>query len=362
MVLHAAAIAKLRRAFTLIELLVVIAIIALLVAILLPSLAEARRAARQAINVSNQKNLSTATFNYGGDFKDKVASFTWQGGRTYAVTSGPNGATTPVTPGSDLLAAANQAIDIIRRRAQPDNTGISTSLNDWIPHPTYSHLIVMDFLSARMPEPMLLSPEDKFRANMADTVRTTANPTAYCMGLPGTNGGIRETWPYSSSYQWVPASYTPDRFGFDGGSLQQGESQIYYAYNAGTAGRYKLGKRNLAEVRFTGQKVLLMEDVGRHVGKKEMPFLHPNAMITVAAFDGQVRTLRMSETNPGAYTLANGRNGAAPLYVNYDPRTAWGYPLWPDGSAIPGDLFGRMRWTSQGLAGVDFGGAEIRIP
>ncbi len=361
MVLHAAAIPKLRRAFTLIELLVVIAIIALLVAILLPSLAEARRAARQAINVSNQKNLSTSTFNYGGDFKDKVASFSWQGGRTYRLTSGPNGATTPVTPGSDLLAAANQALDIIRRRAAPDNTGINTSLNDWIPHPTYSHLIVMDFLSARMPEPMLLSPEDRFRSNMAETLRTSANPTAYCMSLPGTNGDIRETWPYSSSYQWVPASYTPDRETPDNGSLRQQDNQIYYLYNAGTGQRYKLGRRNLADVRFPAQKVLLMEDVARHVGKKEMPFLHPNAQITIAGFDGQVRTIRMSETNPGGYTAFNGRLRSQALF-SYEPRTLWGYPLWPDGSTAPVDMPGRCRWTVSGLGGVDFGGSEVFVP
>ncbi|MBL8757387.1 MAG: type II secretion system protein [Phycisphaerae bacterium] len=348
------------RAFTLIELLVVIAIIALLVSILLPSLGEARRSARQAINISNQKNLVTATYNYGGDFKDKIASFTWQGGRTYRLTSGPNGATTPVTPGSDLLAAANQALDIIRRRAAPENTGIATNLGNWIPHPTYSHLVVMDFLSARMPEPMLVSPEDKFRQNMAETLRTSQNPTAYCMGLPGTNDGIRETWPYSSSYQWVPASYTPDREAPDGGSLRQQDNQIYYIYNAGTSNRYKLGRRLLTDVRFPAQKVLLMEDVGRHVGKREMPFLHPNALITVGMFDGQVRVIRMSDTNEGGYTAFNGRR-ASVAAMTYSPQTAWGYPLWPDGAQIPQDLYGRCRWTMSGLSGLDVGGSEVYV-
>ena len=55
------------RRFTLIELLVVIAIIGILVSLLFPSLSGARDKARIAVEVSNRKQLMTATTMYAGD-------------------------------------------------------------------------------------------------------------------------------------------------------------------------------------------------------------------------------------------------------------------------------------------------------
>ena len=62
-----------RRAFTLIELLVVISIIALLVGILLPALGAARRTARSAICLTNQRQIMTAQHSYAADNKDVFA-------------------------------------------------------------------------------------------------------------------------------------------------------------------------------------------------------------------------------------------------------------------------------------------------
>lgn len=58
-----------RAAFTLIELLVVIAVISLLIGILLPALGRARNAGRQAISLSNVRQITTAAMVYREDFK-----------------------------------------------------------------------------------------------------------------------------------------------------------------------------------------------------------------------------------------------------------------------------------------------------
>jgi prepilin-type N-terminal cleavage/methylation domain-containing protein len=351
-----------RSAFTLVELLVVIAIIALLVAILLPALRGARKSARQAQNLSNLKTLITSVNSYGADFKDRIASFTWKRGVFYNVTTGidANGGYTTqrINFGDELLASAGQAIDIIRRRAQPECATMPNQSN-WIPHPSYSHLVLIDFMAARLPDPVILAPEDKFRQQLADGVRASgANAATYCAALPNTHQGMRATWPYSSSYQFPPSTYSPNREGPDGGRLRQADTQIEYTYSGGTAGRFRLGERKLTDVGFPAQKVAIMEDVGRHAAKTELPWVYPSAVCTVATFDGTVRTLRTSETNPGGYTRFNGRK--VPAQFRYDPRISWGYPSWPPGNEQAEESWvdGFYRWTHEGLRGIDFGGPE----
>ena len=63
-----------KRAFTLIELLVVIAIIAILAAILFPVFAQAKAAAKKTAELSNFKQMATASLIYSGDFDDNFVT------------------------------------------------------------------------------------------------------------------------------------------------------------------------------------------------------------------------------------------------------------------------------------------------
>src|SRR6266700_1648862 len=63
---------KHKKAFTLIELLVVIAIIAILAAILFPVFAQAKAAAKRTGDLSNLKQIGTASFIYANDYDDQL--------------------------------------------------------------------------------------------------------------------------------------------------------------------------------------------------------------------------------------------------------------------------------------------------
>ncbi len=348
-----------RSGFTLIELLVVIAIIALLTAILLPSLKNARISAKQIQNMYNLKSFGTSTQSYSADFQDRIWAFTWRAANLGQARNFRSQYADLNTPTDDVQAAHFQAVDIIRRRAQPQWGGANGSAfptqGAWIPHVYYSHLVMIDYLAARLPEPMIHSPFDKVRGIWRDEVHP--NPQLAADRLISTIATpMRYRWLYSSSYETSPSSYTPHRFTNDGGSLRQFNGEFgVYTYNPGANGRYRLGNRKVGDIAFPSQKSHMHESVDR-TGKHELIFLHRAAKVSLVAYDGNVRVVNSNEFNQGGHLTATPAISREPITYNAAGTPQVGFPQTPTNQNIVEPA--RLRWTVGGLKGADFGVQE----
>lgn len=351
----------LRGGFTLIELLVVISIIALLMGILLPALGEARRTARRMIDLSNMRQIASGFINYGSEFQERIASFSWD------QRTAPSQAAYPDlrNPSTVQMAHYYQAVDIIRRR-----TGIDTvpPIRTRFVHRRYSHLVMLDYLGASLPIGISASPGDR---NLLSWQRHFAAILAGddLRGLlpnypnPGPDTGFNRIWPLSSTYQMVPVTYAPDihsnrdwRFGPGGGptgtTIQQFQSD-HNLFSMPTSHPMPLGRRKLHEVRFPSQKVMSFA-FHDFFGKRPLFYAYHDARPSVAMFDGSAMHRRTEDANFGwnptnPQSAIPGRMNYLPM--NFEPPTRNGQNS--------ETVFVWYRWTRGGLQGIDFGGREI---
>jgi hypothetical protein len=310
--------------------------------LLLISSADSQRRARLAGSIQNLQQIGAAGSAYGGDSADRVWAFSWRAGINYGFGG---------VAADDTQAAANQAVDIIRRRTGRTDL---TPIPGWLPNLFYSHLVLADYLEESLPARQYVSPGDHNRlAWQTDPVNL------YCQ-LPNRPGfpscvSADARWPYSSSYELGVAFWCPDGT-YSGPNGQVGtvsQAQQHNQFIIG--GNTPLGRRLMSEVTFPSQKAMVWEQVQRFFGQRELFFAYTEARVPVLCADGAVSVRGTQNCNSGFNP--NNPSSLLPTSFAYVPDSNW-EPATANG--LPSEnVIGHMRWTRTGIRGRDFAGPEV---
>lgn len=329
-----------RHAFTLAELGVSIVAVGALVAVSLPTLGHARGIDRTEESQAKMRALGTASAQYGADNADAIFSF----------STSDNAAKSELLDTMSLLTG---------RPTEGGEPHVLRRLDNVTPRRRYSHVLLFQYLDARLPEPLAASPFDRNLLGwQQDPIYAQDNTVPYAKsnGESGsdrsenwTNTDVRQMWPYGSSYQvstsawnvnnssegnpWSPIDSTPNLF------------------NVGAA-----AKRAYAEVAFPAGKVHMFEEFDGLWHKEALWFAYPEARCNLLFFDGSVRRLLSRDSNPGW----NPRQPNSLWEQRYYPFDT--FPWYHPSYASRTEFKMRYRWTREGLGGIDYGGREVNVP
>ena len=385
-----------RRAFTLIELLVVIAIIALLIGILLPALGRARQSARDALSLSNLRQLGVGRENYAAQFRDLLYTFTWPNGTSIdqlaaeansVASAGYNGNAAQLIESArnGVGGLANAQLQFIiagnskrvvtgatavtgaggTRGTTAASSGCAGSANISIittrlPHRRWAHAALADFLTNQFPEPVLVSPNDR---NLSQWSTDFADQG--CVEGFGENSGetgwdndpIRQSMPYSSSYLTTVNAWANERassnqggWGACPGCPLQGmpapatSGPPGLASNSLVQGGGTNTQRKLTDVTFPASKVHTFEEFD-WASRQRFHFGYPQASVNLLMFDGSASNRVSRDSNIGWLSTEPNLNTAA-VWQRFEPIDRNFFPG-PIGDNAP--IYGFYRWTRGGL-------------
>jgi Tfp pilus assembly protein PilE len=352
-----------RRAFALVELAVVAAIALTLTVVLLPALSHARNSALNQASVANLHLIGQISAQYSADNADAIFTYSWKAGIPY-----PNLRTGKLKVyTSDQDAASAQAANILMlATGRLEGQGRILTPTQRLVHRRYSHLPLADYMGG--PAIMLDLWNDPADANQ---INWRNNPLAFLEAgsgfpyadgqpdVPGydtdttwTQASIIQLWPFASSYQAVPASWSQDTAPT---FIPIEDTPHLFAQLFAGAPPVPLGGRTTTEVRAPSAKVHMFEEFDR-----EQPgspyFAYDHARPAKLMFDASVNTLASGRANSSTSPEAPN----VPWAQRYVPLDTFPIPL--DGLGSNTQLNMRYRWTRGGLQGLDYPILSPRAP
>lgn len=312
---------KHRRAFVLVELIVVAVVLTVVAALLAVGTANTRRLAGTVAPEENLHRLAQITTSYAADNADLYWAYSWKAGDAFSQWPDLNHAA------SDNAAHANQAVDVIRRKVDPNFPLQQT----WLPDVFYSDLVLSDYLDETLPLGFVASLADsQLRGWQTD---------------PASAPNVR--LPYSSSYELPTSFYDKSDAG---NRISSGGTHNTFLIPGGC----KLGARRVSEVSFPSQKAHVYDRYQRHFGSRIGFFAYKEVRLPILFADGAVDVRKTGDGNQG--WDPNSPNNPNPLTYLYQPM-AWEPPtLSGQQSEV---VYGYLRWTRNGIGGRDFGGPDV---
>lgn len=322
-----------RRAFAMYEVLAMLAVCVIIMALLAVFLSDARRRAAQTADLDRLHWLGASTFAYTSDNFDRLWTFSWRAGQSSSGHSELNGAET------DIQAAANEAVDIIRRNSPV--SGIQPA-RGWLPHLNYSHVVLADHLGMDLPDERFVSVRDRAR------IAWSRNPVDWRSTdteLPN-DQGMR--WPFSSSFEMPVAMFSFTTSGTQ--AIRQGTRHDQWI----VPNRATPGRQSVSAVRFPEDKALVFDTYARHTGPGQLFYAYEDAQVPVLTVAGHAFLSATREANPGWDPLSTVYGSTFFRYApsRWEPGTISG--------ASSDAVRGYYRYTSMGVLGRDFGGPEVR--